>query len=1210
MADLKTSDEIAASALDGTELVRIVQSGASKKTTAGAIAALADDAIDAAIAEVASPASAKGDLVVFGAAGHSVRHGVGTDGQVLTADSGQTDGVKWATPATGFTNPTTTKGDLIVNDGTATAARLPAGSNGLVLTADSTAPDGVAWDAVPRQSPTAAKGDLIVNDGTNDVALGVGPDGQVLTADSTHASGVRWQVAGDFTNPATTAGDLITFDGTVAVRHGVGADGQVLTADSSQPDGVAWTTNPAGFADPTTTKGDLIASDGTAATRLSVGADDQLLVADSSAPEGLAWVDPSALLPTSAKGDLIVHDASGNVRLPVGTNGQVLTADSTSSDGVTWVAPPAGFANPATTKGDLIAHDAVGAARLAVGADGQVLTADSAQTDGIKWAALPAFPIDTDPTMAANSNTVTPSQAATVAYINALINARAWKNPVRAATTAALPANTYSNGSSGFGATLTGNANGALPAQDTVALVANDSLLVKNEVAGANGGIYVVTQLGDASHPYILTRRVDEDAASEMLNATCEVSEGATLADQIWQCTTNAPIVVGTTALVFAVTGSGGGYTSPTTTKGDLIVRGASTDGRLGVGTDGFSLVADSTAGSGVAWKAQATVKKLRAAFVDITYGNDSTGVLDDETKPFATINAAFIAAGNQYATAFCSFGRHAPIEGDLTPASPTLLNPSSVLGNYLSIIGSGKPLMDSDTAPTTLDPNSGTVIDGQFTWHSTRQGIRVENCGFDAGSAVCTARYSGSNDVQGLGTFNVGQIGSLAPSRDCVIRNVIVLTKTTGTGHATCLENVLRPVVEGLTSYGSVHAMAVKAVGGRFADLDLRGASSNALTVKESNTNNDTAPCHDNVYTNVILADSVTGLRLETASTRALNRNVFVNVLSRNNTTNDLLTVTSCSSGTPGLIQNTRIENFQTDSGTGAIRTSLANHDPATIFINGISISGGGAPAIPTGIGNANNTAAFIGNGAGDITTSSTVFVALTGYTASIPAAVGDVIDVELNSCFYENSAGANITFQVLANGNDIGQWFVFAPTGNVVLVPLALKVRHVVTSGDIASGVVPITIKWKTSIGTAAFVNTAPYHNALIVTNNGNGFGGHRILAQVTGIDAKSVAVTNLLTVPGGRKCVVTGAIVECTAATAITAPPSLGIGVAASEQDIFGSIALTGLTAAAKSWVFAASGLSIVNQAADIIKVGIDTAATGTAMTISVTLLGYLE
>lgn len=43
-----------------------------------------------------SVATTKGDLFVATASATIARQGVGTDGHVLTADSGQTNGIKWA----------------------------------------------------------------------------------------------------------------------------------------------------------------------------------------------------------------------------------------------------------------------------------------------------------------------------------------------------------------------------------------------------------------------------------------------------------------------------------------------------------------------------------------------------------------------------------------------------------------------------------------------------------------------------------------------------------------------------------------------------------------------------------------------------------------------------------------------------------------------------------------------------------------------------------------------------------------------------------------------------------------------------------------------------------------------------------------------------------------------------------------------------------
>lgn len=128
-----------------------------------------------------------------------------------------------------------------------------------------------------------------------------------------------------------------------------------------------------------------------------------------------------------------------------------------------------------------------------------------------------------------------------------------WQPSVRAATTAALAANTYDNGTSGVGATLTGNSNGALAAQDDITLIANEELLVKDESTGANNGIYVVTQVGDGSNPYILTRRTNFDAAADITaGATVFISEGTANGNETWQLTTDDAITVGTTALVFA----------------------------------------------------------------------------------------------------------------------------------------------------------------------------------------------------------------------------------------------------------------------------------------------------------------------------------------------------------------------------------------------------------------------------------------------------------------------------------------------------------------------------------------------------------------------------------------------------------------------------------------------------------------------------------
>ena len=140
-------------------------------------------------------------------------------------------------------------------------------------------------------------------------------------------------------------------------------------------------------------------------------------------------------------------------------------------------------------------------------------------------------------------------------YADAIASGIHFHEAVSLATTAALPANTYNNGTSGVGATLTATANGALSVDSTLT-VATERILVKNEAAGANNGVYVVTQVGSAGTPYILTRATDFDSVGTGVDQIDEgdfflVTNGVANLNTAWVQQTAPPITIGTTALVF-----------------------------------------------------------------------------------------------------------------------------------------------------------------------------------------------------------------------------------------------------------------------------------------------------------------------------------------------------------------------------------------------------------------------------------------------------------------------------------------------------------------------------------------------------------------------------------------------------------------------------------------------------------------------------------
>lgn len=118
-----------------------------------------------------------------------------------------------------------------------------------------------------------------------------------------------------------------------------------------------------------------------------------------------------------------------------------------------------------------------------------------------------------------------------------------------------------------------------------------------------------------------------------------------------------------------------------------------------------------------------------------------------------------------------------------------------------------------------------------------------------------------------------------------------------------------------------------------------------------------------------------------------------------------------------------------------------------------------------------------------------------------------------------------------------------------------------------------------------------------------------GVALLSTTASINAKTVATTNLYTVPAGKKAIITDIILHVTAADTVTVVPTLGVGVAAGEIDIMPSTSLTGFDALNELYKYSCTGTYVSVAAGGIIKLGVDTGATATTMTISVYLMGFL-
>jgi hypothetical protein len=232
---------------------------------------------------------------------------------------------------------------------------------------------------------------------------------------------------------------------------------------------------------------------------------------------------------------------------------------------------------------------------------------------------------------------ITPDQTNTTQLrdaILALIAAGAandYKASVRVATTANI-------------ASLVG---GAPDTVDGITLVLGNRVLVKDQSTGAQNGIYTVTTLGTGANG-TWTRATDADTAGELNSgALVPVEEGTVSADTLWMLTTNDPITIGTTALVFARKDGGNAI---------------ATTGEAQTGTDNTKLITPlrmregfNAAGTAPVYACRAWVNFNGTGTVAIRASGNVSSITDngvgDYTINFTTAmqdtNYALVASGN-----------------------------------------------------------------------------------------------------------------------------------------------------------------------------------------------------------------------------------------------------------------------------------------------------------------------------------------------------------------------------------------------------------------------------------------------------------------------------------------------------------------------------------------------------------------------------------
>jgi phage-related tail fiber protein len=311
-------------------------------------------------------------------------------------------------------------------------------------------------------------------------------------------------------------------------------------------------------------------------------------------------------------------------------------------------------------------------------------------------------------------------------------------------------AGTYSNGTSGVGATITKATDGSIGTIDGATVVVGSRILLKSQTDPKENGIYTVTAVGSVSAPWVVTRATDADnnPSGELANGDfCFVTGGSTNAGYGYiNSSTADPIVIGTDDVTYAVFnaaqivvgGAGLAFT------GNTLDIGTASTGRIVVNADNIDLA------SGIA-----TIGTYKSVTVDtygrVTAGTNPTtlsgyGITDAApinnasftgtfSAPSGTITSTMIADGTIVnadisTTAAIDLGKLADISTNAQTASYTLVladknklvEMSVGSGNTLTVppntdvafpVGSQIRVLQTNTGQCTLTAGAGVTING-----------------------------------------------------------------------------------------------------------------------------------------------------------------------------------------------------------------------------------------------------------------------------------------------------------------------------------------------------------------------------------------------------------------------------------------------------------------------------------------------------------------
>lgn len=263
----------------------------------------------------------KGEIIVGDGTGIYGVLGIGSNTQVLTLDSSQPLGVKWAAASGGVASVSGTTNRITSTGGNTPVIDISASYVGQAsITTLGTITTGT-WNATTIAINHGGSGQTTANAALNAFLPSQGGNsGKFLTTDGSNSS---WASGGS--SPLTTKGDLFGYS-SVDARIPVGSDGKVLTADSGNALGVSW--------QPVTATAGGIDTNIQVNVSGSIGAFGDFTYTESSGTLSIGGtIQPGTLTISPSAG------SSGRIVFPGGSSGAVTYTVPAAAGGSTFTLP-------------------------------------------------------------------------------------------------------------------------------------------------------------------------------------------------------------------------------------------------------------------------------------------------------------------------------------------------------------------------------------------------------------------------------------------------------------------------------------------------------------------------------------------------------------------------------------------------------------------------------------------------------------------------------------------------------------------------------------------------------------------------------------------------------------------------------------------------------------------------------------------------------